>query len=111
MTTDTKLTAAERAEAELEEELRFVGPELEAEGVELTEAQSRWLEAKTRQITRLAQNVVLARLKARAYEVSESHRNSGGGEAIDAENDAWDDAVHVADPSEYEVSWMRSYTP
>jgi hypothetical protein len=106
MNTKAKITAIGRAEAELEELLSDAVVDLE-----ITTPLSNEVEAELRRnlekIVGAAQDVVLARLKTRAYEVRESYRNSGADETVDA--DTWDAAVEAADPNGYDILWMRGW--
>lgn len=113
MTTRAQMTAVERAEYDLDNDrVTFAADVLDRLGItesEVTNQQMEELDKLARQLIRKAQNVVVDRIKTKAAECRAEYENSGADQTIDA--DTWDDAVQAADPSEYDVFWMRTWTP
>jgi superfamily II DNA or RNA helicase len=106
--TDTKalITPVERVDAELKEGLTDVLSDL-AQATVLSEEEWAELNGNLVKVVEAAQAVIIARLKTRAYAVSESYRNSGADDTPD--QDAWEDAVQVADPAAYDPMWVRGW--
>ncbi len=92
-----RLSAVERAEAELAEDRRDLGDHATVQPDDFD-----GFEDRLANVVRSAQNVILARLKTKAIEVSGSYDNS-------PETDAWEDAIQAADPSEYSIGWEREW--
>lgn len=108
MNPKAKITPVERAEAELDGDLlTFVADLNDSCDLGVPESKIAMVDARVREAVAKAQAVIVARLKSRAYEVMESYRNSGADETLDA--DTWDAAVQAADPSRYDVMWMREW--
>lgn len=112
MTTRTEMTSLERAEADLDGDLvTFTADLMDILGMlstELSSTQMEDLDKLARKLVRQGQDVVVARLKEKAYECRVGYENSGADQTIDA--DTWDNAVQAADPSEYDIFWMREWT-
>jgi hypothetical protein len=106
MNAKAKITAVERASAELNELVSGTITEL-ADRTKLSSGAEAQLRTDIDEIVMAAQHVIVARLKAKAYEVYDGYANSG--EDDTPELDAWDDAVQVADPAGYDVMWKREW--
>jgi hypothetical protein len=106
MKSRAKIDHIERAEAELREEVSTTTTDL-AIRVALSEEAENELSRHLDEIVAKAQNLVVARLKTRCFEVRESYRNSGAEKTVDA--DTWDSAVEAADPAAYDIMWMREW--
>lgn len=106
MNSRATMTPTDRAEADLRETLSGAITDL-AVAVALSEETETELREHLDEVIRKAQDVIVNRLKDRAYEVRRGYDNSGADETVDA--DTWDAAVEAADPAEYDIMWMRTW--
>lgn len=97
-----RLSAVERAEAELDEERREL-----AVYATLCPSDLDGFEDRLNNVVRAAQDIVLARLKTKAYDVWAGYVNTGEDDTPDL--DAWDDALQTADHSAYDILWKREW--
>lgn len=105
-----KLTPVERAEFDVELAETELFAVLNQAGVSLSPDQATELTQAASKLVAAAQAVVVTRLKTKAYEEEEKLRNTDPGPDERAAAEAWDDAVQVADPSEYNLRWMQTWT-
>lgn len=104
--TKAKITPTERAEAVLEENTFLLLTDL-SHVVDLSGVVEAELRENLERVVRAAQDIVLARLKTRAYEVRNAAHASGA-DGVDVA-ELWDAAVEVGDPARYDITWMRTW--